>query len=95
MCTLHDLLATVPEENVEADHAVLVTDREDGNVARDVVFALNNLLRSLRDFGAVREREIAGYLLLEGDCGRGAGRRSFGIQTIGIYFDSSDAEQAL
>lgn len=83
------------EKHIEADYAVLVADGDDGNVTRYVVFALYNLLRRLRDLGAVGERQIAGNLLLEGNCWCRARRRGFGIEAIGIDFDSSNTKEAL
>jgi len=55
--------------NIEADHAVLVARPHNRDIGIDVVFALNNLLRTLRDVGAVTEGDVIGKLLLDGDCG--------------------------
>lgn len=41
------LFLALPNADIEADHAVLIARSHHRNVAIDVVFALNNLLRTL------------------------------------------------
>src|SRR5713226_1590831 len=59
------LLLPLADPDVEADYPVLVTHRHDGNVAREVVRHLDNLLRRLGDVGGVGERQIVFHLLLD------------------------------
>src|ERR1700730_16980148 len=47
------LLPPLTDPEVEADHAILVSHTYDGDVARDVVLRLDNLLRRLRDVGGI------------------------------------------
>src|SRR5258708_4157385 len=42
------------DAHIEADHTVLVARAYRRNIAIEIVFALNDLLRTLRDVGAVR-----------------------------------------
>src|SRR5215472_438504 len=89
------LLLEPAEADVDAHHTVQIADGADGNVASHVVLRLDDLLRSLRHGGAVGERESAGDLLLDGHLGA-AGKVGFcGAQSLGIDFDTADAEQFL
>lgn len=49
------LLQAMSKEDVEAEDAVLVADPNDGDVSRDVVFALDDLLGGLRGLGAISD----------------------------------------
>src|SRR6516225_7769751 len=50
------LLFEFAEADVDAHYAVLIANGENGDVARDVVLGLDDLLRSLRNGGAIAER---------------------------------------
>jgi hypothetical protein len=52
---IRQLFLAAAHSNVEADYAVLVTDSDHRNIAADVVFDLDDLLRCLRDISAVGE----------------------------------------
>src|ERR1700689_236108 len=87
------LFSAVAHAHVEADYAVLIAVAHDRDVAVDVVFALDDLLRTLRDVGAVAERDVIGELLFDGDLGtfrRGVGFRG---QALRIDLDAADAEE--
>src|SRR6266705_6862200 len=51
---------------VEADHAILVTYRHNGEIAIDVELCLNDLLCCLRRIGYVGQRHLIRDLLLNG-----------------------------
>src|ERR1700728_1543063 len=81
--------------DVEADHTVLISRAHHRNVAIDVVFALNDLLRTLGHVRAVSKRNVIGELLLDGDlwaprCGVG-----FRGQPLWIDLDAADSKQLL
>src|ERR1019366_308555 len=97
--TLHPvrtiLFLALSNADIEAHHAVLIARAHHRNIAIDVVFALNDLLRTLRNVGAVSERDIIGELLLDGDLRtprRGIGFRS---QPLRIDLDPADSEKLL
>ena len=58
------LLFAAAEGYINADYAVLVAHRVNRDIAGDVVLGLNDLLRSLRNIGAVTQSNIARDLLL-------------------------------
>jgi hypothetical protein len=80
---------------VEADYAVLIAGADDGKVAIDIVLALDDLLRTLRDIGGVGEGNVVGELLLDGDLRTAGGGIGFGSEALRIDFDIAGAEQAL
>src|SRR3984885_10034201 len=89
------LFLALSNADVEADHAVLIPRAHHRNVAIDVVFALNDLLRTLRHVRAVSKRNVIGELLLDGDlwalrCGVG-----FRGQPLWIDLDAADSTQLL
>src|ERR1035437_9589896 len=89
------LFLALSNADIEAHHAVLIARAHHRNIAIDVVFALNDLLRTLRNVGAVSERDIIGELLLDGDLRtprRGIGFRS---QPLRIDLDPADSEKLL
>src|ERR1035438_9213305 len=61
------LFLAAPNADIETDHAVLIARAHNRNIAVDVILALNNLLRTLRNVGAVGESNVIGELLLDGD----------------------------
>ena len=73
--------------HVEADDAVLVAVADEGNAAIEIVLPLDDLLRTLRNVGGVREGEVIGELLLDGDLRAGADGIGFGGQSLRIDFD--------
>src|SRR5215469_16984812 len=83
------------QNDVEAQHTILVTDPENRNIAAHVVYTLNKLLRCLRHFRAVGEGEIARDLLLQGDRRGGTGGSGFGVQSTRVDFNASNAKQPL
>ena len=81
--------------DIEADHSVLIACAHDRDIGIDIVLALNNLLRTLGDVGAVGKSNVVGELLLDGDLRssrRGIGLRS---QALGIDLDPADTEELL
>lgn len=88
------LFLALPDADVEADYTVLIANADDGNIPTDVVFHLDDLLRSLRNVGAVSEREIVGDLLLDGHL-RSADGSGLSAKSLGIDLDTADAKQAL
>ncbi len=69
-----DLLPAPANLNVKADHPVLIARAHHGDVAVDVVLALNDLLGALRNVGAICERNVVGELLLDRDLGASGDR---------------------
>ena len=89
------LFLTASHADIETDHAILIARAHNRDIAIDIVFALDDLLRALRHVGAVTERNIVGELLLDGDLRSPRGRVGFGRQALGIDLDSADSEQFL
>src|ERR1700736_5535698 len=89
------LFLALSHADIEADHAVLIARAHHRNVALDVVLALNNLLRTLRDVGAVSERNIIGELLLNRNLRAPRRGVRFGRQALRIDFDPADSEELL
>src|SRR5262249_52140785 len=65
-CPGSRLFLALADLHVEADHAVLIAQRNHRDVSRDVVLRLDNLLRCLRNVSAVSKRQVVCYLLLDG-----------------------------
>src|SRR5580692_503025 len=89
------LFSPVAHAHVEADYAVLIAVAHDRDIAVNVVFALNDLLRTLRDIRAVGESYVIGELLFNGDlrtARRGVGFRG---QALRIDLDAANAEEFL
>src|SRR5262245_37933783 len=82
---------SLTDPHVETDHAVLVADGYDRNIASDVVFHLDDLLCRLRNVGAVCDGKIIRHLLFNRDlwAPRGVG---FCAQALRIDFDTAHAE---
>src|SRR5258708_4935117 len=59
------LLFPTPDSHVEAHNPVLVAQSDNGDITGDVVYPLNDLLRSLRNISAIRERQIVLNLLFD------------------------------
>ena len=90
------LLFLAPADlHVEADNTVLVAVADEGNAAIDIVLPLNDLLRTLRNIGGVREGEVVGELLLDGDLRAVADGIGDGAESLRIDFNIAGAEQAL
>src|ERR1035438_2557949 len=89
------LFLALSNADVEADHAVLIARAHHRNVAIDVVFALNDLLRTLRYVRAVSKRNVISELLFDGDLW--APRRGVGLrgQPLWIDLDAADSKQLL
>ena len=92
MCNL--LSFPLSYSDFEADDAVVIPNPEKRNISREIVFALNNLLRRLRYAGAVADREIVCHLLLNRDCRSRSRRGSLSVQALWIDFNVTDSEQA-
>ena len=90
-----ELLLLAADSNIEADYAVLVAGSDRRNVAREVILALNDLLRALRDIGAVSQRDVIGKLLLNGDLGSSGRGIGFRGQALRIDLDAAGAKQLL
>src|ERR1700722_17945136 len=89
------LFLAAADEHIKADHAVLIASADRRNVPREEILSLDALLRTLRDVGAVGQRDVVGKLLLDGDLGtarRGVGFRS---QTLRIDLDPAHSENLL
>src|ERR1700749_666299 len=86
------LFLALANADIEADHAVLIARAHHRNVAVDVVFALDDLLRTLRNIGAVSERNVVRKLLLDGYLRAARRGIGFGGQALGIDFDAADSE---
>ena len=67
---------------VKAYYSVLVARANDRKVAIEIVFALDDLLRALRDVGGVGQREVIGEFLFDGDLRAAAGGIGFGGQSL-------------
>src|SRR5579885_2240323 len=82
--------------DVDAEGAVLVAEGDDGDVAVDVVFDLDDLLLGGGDIGFVGDGEIAGDLLLDGDAGAGVlvGGGGAEADKAGIDAEAGDAKEA-
>src|SRR5271157_89391 len=78
---------------IKADHAVLIARAHRGNIAGEKVLALDDLLRTLRDVGAVGQREIVGKLLLDRDLRPARGGIGLRVQALRIDLDAADSEQ--
>lgn len=91
---IRQLFFAAAYSNVEADYSVLVTDSDHGNIASDVVFHLDNLLRRLRHVGAVGQGQIVGNLLLDRDL-RSTSRVGFSAQPLGVDLDPASTKQTL
>jgi len=63
------LFLPAADADVEADDAVLIACTDDGKVAIEIVLALDDLLRTLRDVGGVGEGDIVGEFLSMVICG--------------------------
>src|ERR1700674_256711 len=88
------LLPTLANSHFKADHTVIVAKRQDGDIARDVIFRLNDLLRGLGNVRGVGQGEVVLNLLLDSDRRRARGGRSFRVQTLGINPDVANPKQA-
>src|SRR5579872_6251671 len=89
------LFLALSNADIKADYAVLIARAHHRNITIHVVFALNDLLRTLRDVGAVGERKVIGELLFDGDlrasrCGIG-----FRSQPLRIDLDAADSKELL
>src|SRR5579864_8333429 len=89
------LFLALPYADIEADHSVLIARAHHGDIAIEIIFALNDLLRTLRDVCAVGQRKIVGELLLDGHLRAPRGRIGFRGQPLGIDLDPADPEQLL
>src|SRR5580765_2030501 len=83
------------DAHIEADHTVLVARTQYRYVAVDVVLALNDLLRTLRDIGAVTQRQVVGEFFFDGDLRSTTGGICLGARSLWIDLDATDAEQLL
>src|SRR6201993_4428288 len=88
------LFFSLADDQVEANHAVLVAGADYRDVLAGVVLALINLLGGLRNILAVGQREVVNNLLLDGDL-RAPGGVGFGVKALGIDFDFADPQQLL
>lgn len=86
------LLAALSQAKIEADDPVLIAHGKDGNIPSNVVFRLDDLLRSLPHLRTVGQGEIAGDLLLNRNRGSGARRSCFRVETLRVDFDAADSE---
>jgi hypothetical protein len=84
---LWNLLLALANSDLEADHAVVIAQRENRDIAGQVIFRLNDLLRGLRNVRGIGQGEVVLHLLLDGDGGRAGSRRSFRIQPLRINPD--------
>src|ERR1039458_6312952 len=89
------LFLAAPNADIETDHAVLIARAHNRNIAVDVILALNNLLRTLRNVGAVGESNVFGGLLLDGDLRAPRRGIRFGGQALRIDLDPADPEEFL
>src|SRR5258708_29269021 len=89
------LFLLAADADVEADYAVLIAGANHRNATREKIFALDDLLRTLGNIGAVGERDVVGELLLDGDLRAARGRIGLGGQALGIDLDPADAEKFL
>jgi len=89
------LFLPAADADVEADDAVLIACTDDGKVAIEIVLALDDLLRTLRDVGGVGEGDIVGEFLFDGDLRGVADRIGFGDEALRINFDVAGSEQSL
>jgi hypothetical protein len=80
---------------VEADNTVLVARAYDRKVAIEIVLALDDLLRALRDIGGIGEGDVIGEFLLDGDLWAVTDGIGFGDESLGINLDIAGAEQPL
>src|SRR5438552_12057389 len=95
-CFRHNILFLLAADaDVEADDTVLVAGADHGNVPRKEVLPLNDLLRALRDIGAVGERDVVGELLLDGDLRTAGGGVGLGGQALRVDLDAADAKEFL
>ena len=88
------LFPALPNSYFEADHTVVVAKGQEGNIARNVIFRLNNLLGSLRNVSRISECEVVLNLALDGDRGSAGGRRRFSVQALRIDSDRAVPQQA-
>ena len=79
---------------VKADHAVLVARSYDRKVAIEIVLALDDLLRALRDVGGIGEGDVIGEFLFDCDLWAVADGISFGDESLWINLDITGAETA-
>src|SRR5579863_7166712 len=81
---------------VDAEGAVVVAEGDDGDVAVDVVFHLNDLLLGGADVADVGDSEVVGDLLFDGDAGGGVlfGAAGGDFCKAGIDAEAGDAEEA-
>src|SRR5258708_38094246 len=89
------LFLPAADADVEADYAVLIAGANHRNATREKIFALDDLLRTLGNIGAVGERDVVGELLLDGDLRAARGRIGLGGRTLRNYLDTADAEKVL
>src|SRR5258708_4976873 len=76
----------------QAEDARFVAYRQQGNALRDIHLRLNQLLRSRIHVGRVRNLNIAGDVLLNGDPGT---RTAYGADVGRIDLDTASAEELL
>lgn len=93
--TQNILFLAPTDAHIEADHAILVSRADHRDIAREIVLSPDDLLRTLRDIGAIAEREVVGELLLDGDLRSASGWVGFGGESLRVDLDAADSKQAL
>ena len=66
------LFLAAAHPQVKADHSVLISRADRRNAAIEIIFPLNDLLRTLGNIGGVGERNVVGELLLDRNLRAGA-----------------------
>src|ERR1700678_2013431 len=89
------LFHTMADAQVEADDAVLIAGTNDGKVAIEIILALNNLLRALRDVGGIGYGYVVSKFLLDTDLRPVADGVGFAGKSLRVDLDVAGAEQAL
>jgi hypothetical protein len=89
------LFLATPDEHIKTDHPILIARAHGGYIAGEEVFALDDLLRTLGDVGAVGERHVVGKLLLDRDLRAARRRVGLGGQSLRINLDPAHSEDFL
>src|SRR5579864_7937008 len=84
------LFLALPHADIEADHSVLIARAHHGDIAIEVILALNDLLRTLRDVRAVSKRKVVGELLLDSDLRASGGGVGLSGQPLRVNFYPAD-----
>jgi hypothetical protein len=89
------LFLATADPQVEADHPVLVPGTHHGNVAGEKILTLNDLLRTLRDIGAIGKGKVVGEFLFNRNLGTPASWIGFRGQSLRVDLDPAHSKELL